>query len=255
MTARNATRAVALACLSVALAALAKEHATHEDGADAKAQQESPHTITWWCVDLNDLWHVDVPVIVGAGVLTPPDPSPVPICTDTSFPVTVKAGSGWTAGPALWIMNKTYPPAVAAVLEASGYHFVANSPHEDLMMKIVEVRYVVRTFPENDFVSQFSFDPRRVFRLIQTRQFFGARPLDPLVNPDLGIDIDADAVGRLPLLHFPGIGGGLPPGQYRAQVFWVISELHNDGLGLDEDENFLPAGDLLLAQPRFVVAP
>lgn len=220
------------------------------------AKQEGLHTVTWWCVDLNELWHVNVPVIVGPGVLTPPDPSPLPPCPSTSsFPINVPAGSGWTSGGgAIWFTNKTYPPAVAEALAAIGYNFVSNSPMEDMMKKITEVRYVVRTFPSNDFVTEFSFDPRQNFRLVRTRQFFGELPLDPIVNADLGIDISAAGFGRLPLVHFPAIGGGLPPGSYRAQVFWVLSELHNDGLGLD-DGNFLPPGELLVATPRFAVVP
>lgn len=235
--------------------AQAREHTAREDGPAAAAKHDSPHTITWWCVDLNELWHVDVPVLVGWGVVTPPDPSPIPPCTDSTFPIVVKAGQGWTTGgAAIWSTNKVYPPAVAAALRSIGYHFLDNSPIEDLMKKTVEIRYVVRTFPDDVFVAQYSFDPRKIFRLVQARQFFGDLALDPIINPDLGINIDSDAAGRLPLLHFAGIGGGLPPGEYRAQAFWVLSELHNDGLGLD-DGNFLPPGELLAAQPRFVVVP
>jgi hypothetical protein len=77
----------------------------------------------------------------------------------------------------------------------------------------------------------------------------------PIVDPGLGIDISVDAAGRLPLIGFPrAVADGLPPGSYRAQVYWVLSDLHNDGLGLDAD-NFLPAGEILLVQPRFVVVP
>ncbi len=235
-----------------------------ESGADADsvarvagaAKQDAPHTVTWWCVDLNELWHADVPVIVAAGVLTPPDPSPLPPCpTTSSFPITVPAESGWTSGGlAIWFTNTTYPKAVAEALSTIGYDFVSNSPMEDLMKKIVEVRYVVITFPGGEFVAEFSFDPRQNFRLVRYEQLFAPLPPDPIVNPDLGIDIDADAVNRLPLIHFPAVGGGLPPGSYRAQVFWVLSDLHNDGLGLD-DLNFLPAGEVLYAQPRFEVVP
>ena len=209
------------------------------------AKEEGLHTVTWWCVDLNDLWHVDVPVIVGRGALTPPVPSPLPPCPSTSsFPIIVGAGSGWTSGGALiWFTNTTNPPLVAEALAAMGYNFVSNSPMQDLRQKIIEVRYVVRTFPSNAFVTEFSFDPRQNFRLVRTRQFFGERPLDPIVNADLGIHISAEGVGRLPLIHFPGVGGGLPPGSYRAEVFWVLSELHNDGLGLDDGVDALMSLD------------
>lgn len=259
MKARLFTGLVVATCVFAASAMASQGRLRTDGGADADsaaqvadaARLEAPHTVTWWCVDLNELWHVDVPVIVPPASLTPPDPSPLPPCPTTStFPITVKAGSGWTSGgTAIWFTNTTYPKAVAEALETIGYRFVSNSPMEDLMKKLVEVRYVVVTFPDNQFVAEFSFDPRQNFRLVRTRDFFGALPL-----PDLGIDISADAAGLLPLINFPAVGGGLPPGSYRARVYWVLSDLHNDGLGLGDD-NFLPAGVFLYMQPRFVVVP
>jgi len=218
-------------------------------------KEDVPHTVTWWCVDLNELWNVNVPVIVGAGFLTRPEPSPLPPCPDTSsFPITIPAGSRWTVGNDVWWTNKTYPPAVAEALKTIGYKFVSDSPMEDLMKKIVEVRYVVITFPGGEFVTEFRYDPQKSFRLVRFREFNGP-VLEPFVDPVLGIDISADAVGRLPAISFPrAIGGGLSPGSYRAQVFWVLSDLHNDGLGL-ADGSFLPAGEILFVQPRFEVVP
>lgn len=235
-----------------------------EGGADAvsvarladAAKQDVPHTVTWWCVDLNEVWHVDVQLLAGAGVLTPPDPSPLPPCPSTStFPIAVPAGSPWAVGNDWWFTNHTYPPAVAEALGTIGYRFASNSPMEDLTQKLVEVRYVVVTFPGNVLVAEFSFDPRQTFRLVREAQLSHPDAAGPIVNPDLGIDISADAVGRLPLIGFPkAVAGGLPPGSYRALVYWVLSDLHNDGLGLD-DGNFLPAGEVLYVQPRFIVVP
>ena len=250
---------VAFAALVAAPPTSADRGGTFAEPLDAlaptSARDEGAHTITWWCVDLNALWHVDVPVIVGPGVVIPPPVPPFPPCTTTTFPILVPAGSGWTGGGAsIWFMHTDYTPEIRAALEATGYHFVSNSPTEDLMRKMAEVRYVVRDFATNTVVAEESFDPRQNFRLVRSREYFGELPLTPIVVPELGLDIDAEAMGRLPLVHFPAVGGGLPPGQYRVQVYWVFSELHNDGLGLDPG-NFVPPGAWLRGQPMFVVVP
>ncbi len=60
----------------------------------------------------------------------------------------------------------------------------------------------------------------------------------------------------MPLFGFPVIAGPVPPGNYRAWVYWTLSELHNDGLGLSwENLDFLPAGEFLWALPPFTVLP
>lgn len=222
----------------------------------AADETPAPHTVTWWCVDLNRLWHVDVPVIVGVFVLTPPVPSPLPPCDTTStFPITIPASSRWTgSGNAIWYTHHVYTPAMVEALTATGYNFVSNSPMQDLMRKITEVRYVVRAFPSNAFVTQFTFDPQQNFRLVRTREFFGDQPATPIVDPDLGIDISAEESGRLPLIRFGGVADPLDPGSYRVEVRLVLSELHNDGLGL-EAGNFLAAGEVLIAAARLVVVP
>lgn len=78
--------------------------------------------------------------------------------------------------------------------------------------------------------------------------------LDPIVDPALGIDISSDEAGRLPLFGFTAIAGPVPPGHYRAWIYWTLSDLHNDGTGLG-DEAFLPAGEFLTALPPFIVLP
>ncbi|MFL5452525.1 MAG: hypothetical protein ACJ78V_11505, partial [Myxococcales bacterium] len=62
-------------------------------------------------------------------------------------------------------------------------------------------------------------------------------------------------VGALPQISFPGIGGGLPPGNYRLQVIWTLSAEHNDGLGVVQGANFLEPGDNILTENRFRVVP
>lgn len=224
--------------------------------APQSVDHEGAHTVTWWCVDLNDLWHVDVPVTAGPGVLTPPANPPFPPCTSSTFPVRVPAGSGWTgAGNALWFTHTHYTPQMQAALEAAGYPFVSASPMEDLFQKIVEIVYVVRRLPENAIVAEHSFDPRQTFRLVRFSQFNGERPTGPIEFPELGISLSADAVGRLPSAHFPGIGEPLPPGLYRVHVFWILSAPHNDGLGMANPGNVLGTGANQIGAAQFLVVP
>jgi len=235
--------------------AFANGQRPEESGPDADAKAETTHTITWWCVDLNDLWHVEVPVVIGRGIAIPPVPSPIPEPCTNPFPVAVPNDSAFVpAGGAVWITNKTYPPAIRTALQTSGYNFHSQSPAEDFMSKMAEIRVEVRNFTDNAFVAVFSFDPQRYFRLVRARDFEGPLPFGPFVDPALGIDISAEEAGRLPLFGFPVIAGPVPPGDYRAWTYWVLSDLHNDGLGL-EAGNFLPAGAILFATPRFIVLP
>jgi len=265
MTGRHVIAMAALLALSSFAAGTAEARGQRVDPVASKsATADAPrtsaaegfHTVTWWCVDLNDLWHVDVPVIVGPGAVIPPDPPPLPPCAATSaFPVEVPQGSGWMSGGAVnWYTHTHYTPEISAALADLGYEFVSGSPMEDLRRKITEIRYVVRTFPANELVAEWSFEPQRTFRLVRAGAYYGALGVAPIEDPVLDIHISADQAGRLPLINFPAIGNPLPPGSYRANVFWVLSALHNDGLGLGEG-NFLPAGEFLIAAPRFVVVP
>ncbi|MFL5432143.1 MAG: hypothetical protein ACJ79M_21210 [Myxococcales bacterium] len=255
----NLRKAIALiAVLTCASPAFAKGKPVQQDGADVAQKKGSNDTITWWCLDMQDLLRVKVPVVVAVGNLVPPDPPPISTsCTPSAFPVAVPKGSQFVAGGlAIWFANKTYPPAVRAALASSGFNFVDNSPHTDLMRKIAEIRVEIRTFPDDVPVATFSFDPQKIFRLVQYGDGFGAfQAIEvPIVDPTLGIDISVAELERLPMLAFPGLAGPVAPGSYRGFVFWVMSDLHNDGLGLDPG-NFLVPGDNLLAAPRFVVTP
>jgi hypothetical protein len=226
-----------------------------QNGAHTKGNTGTTHTITWWCVDLNKLWRVDVPVVVGYGIAVPPDPSPIPNPCTNPFPVTVPNGSSFMpGGAAVWWGNKTYPPAIRAALQEMGYNFHSESPAQDFMSKFLEIRIEVRTFADNTLVAEFRFDPRKNFSIVRAREFFGLYPFGPIVDPALGINISIDAAGRLPVLGFPVIAGPVPPGYYRAWVYWTLSDQVNDGLGL-EPGNFLPPGDYFQNNPPFIVLP
>jgi hypothetical protein len=139
-------------------------------------------------------------------------------------------------GTAVWFTNTRYPPAVRAALEGMGYNFHSQNPAEDFLSKMVEVRVEIRR--QDQKVAEFKFDPKRNFRLVRVDEFFGQRrpPAVPFVDPE--------DVGRLPLFGFPVLAGPLPsPGDYTVDVFWTLSDLHNDGLGLDPANDFLPAGE------------
>ncbi|HEU4382569.1 MAG TPA: hypothetical protein VFR85_03610 [Anaeromyxobacteraceae bacterium] len=245
-------------CSLATPSALAKGHLQDDSGPVATtSKREVAHTVTWWCVDLNQLWHVNVPVVIGSGAAIPPDPSPIPEPCTSPFPVAVPNGSGFVpAGGLVWYTNKTYPPGIRAALEATGYVFHSQSPAEDFMSKLIEIRVEIRNFADEAVVAVFSFDPRQNFRLVQFQDFNGQLPIDPIVDPALGIDLSPAEIGRLPTIGFPVIAGPVQPGQYRAWVYLVLSDLHNDGLGLDWNApNFLPAGETLVAFPRFIVLP
>jgi hypothetical protein len=190
--------------------------------------------------------HLRFPVIVGIGVVTPPDPSPIPDPCQSAFPVVVPEGSRFMPGGTfIWCTNKTYPPAIRAALEASGYHFRSHHPMEDFLKKMVEVRVEIWSLDWSTLVAEYSFDPRENARLVQTRDFDGKTPEGPYSNPALGIDYTAEQMQRMPLVGFPVRAGplpeGTPTGMYWAAVYWTLSESHNDGLNI-EDFNFLPGG-------------
>ncbi len=251
----NAATVLLLAGSLAASPAYAKGHRAEENGPDWKGTTETAHTVTWWCVDLNELWHVEVPVIIGRGIAIPPDPSPIPNPCTNPFPVTVPNGSAFTEGGATgWYTNTTYTPEIRAALESTGYQFHSQNPAEDFMSKLDEILVEVRTFADDELVAEFSFDPQQNFRLVRVREFFGQLPLDPIVIPELGLDLSSDAVGRLPLHGFPVIYGPVPPGKYRAWVWFRLSAQHNDGLDLAED-NFFSAGLNLVGRPPFIVLP
>jgi hypothetical protein len=259
-------RKVTLAALAILLGstftafsvrAKGHEEADHEEVAGEN--QATADTITWWCTNLNELWDVEVPVITGLGSLEPPVPSPIPDPCSSPFPVVVPSWSRFVPGGTyVWYLNKSYPKAIRAALAAQGYDFRSQSPVEDFLSKVVQVRVEVRTLDWNTLVAEYTFDPRHNFRIVNVGEFDGKRSQSPVVNPALGIDIPADAVARLPLVGFPVVAGPLPkgtaPGVYWAAVYWTLSSAHNDGLGL-ENINFLPAGEFYYGANRFMAGP
>ena len=166
------------------------------------------HTLTYWCTDLNDLWHVDAPAIAGAGWFNQQSP-----CTPTPFPVSVPNGSQVAVGNAFWSANTSYPQALRAALTESGYVFHSNSPMEDFLSKLVEVRVEIRTYPGNVLTQELRFDPRQAFRVVRVRDYTGLLGTEPVVDPDLGLDVSAEVYGRLPLVGTPVVAGPVPPGQ------------------------------------------
>lgn len=216
--------------------------------------QDVPHTVTYWCVDLNDLWNVRVPVIAPRGWIDPATPPPDDLGCRTTFPVSVPSGASIAPGNAFWYTNKTYPPAVRAALEEMGYPFHSQSPAEDFMSKLGAIRVEVWDYPATANLATFWFNPRQNFRLRRLQELNGETVTPPLVNEALGIDLSSEEAGRLPMLGFPVIAGplALPPGTYVMLLYMLMTDVHNDGLGLDEG-NFLPAGETWYLGTRFVV--
>jgi len=250
MTARCARWSLALACVAaVSLPpALAK---TRANDVDANGTQEAVHTFTWWCVDVNDLLHFDGPVVIGAGVAAPPSPSPIADTCTTPYPVSVPSGSRFAIfRPVGWGTNNTYPPEFRTLLQGMGYNFHSQSPAEDFMSKFVEIRVQVFTWPDGQLVQELRFDPRKNFRLVRAREFFGR--FLPFEAAKWGVPVDE--LGHSPYFHFRVIVGPLPPGEYRAVPYWTLSDWHSDGLLFDE-EGILPAGESQLGGVRFTVVP
>jgi hypothetical protein len=257
MNRSNATRAVAvLAALALSSSALAKGHDRGVDStastSTTKASKNNPvaDTITWWCVDLNDLWNAKETVVVGAGGLIGDGTGP---CAGTTpFPVVVPAGQTFMPGGTFnWTTNKTYPAGYAEAIAAQGFTFApaSNSPSEDFKQKMSQIRVEVFTFPEGDPVAAFTFDPQKNFKLVQLRDFAGTT-LPDYATPGFSLD----ELGRLPTYGFPVSAGPVPPGQYSYCVFWSLSGDHWDGIGTDPNANFLPSGEFLYGCNRFGVA-
>jgi hypothetical protein len=241
---------VALAALLLAPSAAPAQTASFSD------------TVTWHCLDLNQALQVNVPVVVGVAQLTRPADSTLPPCLNTSnYRIQVPSGLGWAVWNFAWTMNTHYTKEVKAALEATGYHFVSGNPPTDLLTKLTEVRYDVSVFdeanPSNRWkpVATYTFDPLTVYRQVQWKTLYSAfAPASPVSIPELGIKINSNQYAALPTLSFPAVGGALPPGRYRACVTFVLSEAHNDGLGVDEG-NFLGPGELAWGCPQFDVTP
>jgi hypothetical protein len=249
--------ALGLVCALGSSSAFAKGVAGREVDEPERDRNEAPHTMTWFCTDLNALLDVKVAVITGAAQLVVPNPSPIANpCPASPFPIVVREGAGYTSGNAEWFTNKVYTPEIVQALTARGFQFVSDKPIEDLRQKIVEVRFLVLTDNAARVpVAEFSFDPRERVRIFHVRDFNGLLPVDPIIDPAFGINLSAKDVGALPQISFPGVGGALPPGNYRLQVIWTLSAEHNDGLGLVEGANFLEPGDNVLTENRFRVLP
>ena len=263
MTRSNITRALVLLATLTLSPALAKGHRGDMDSTTTSKQQTNKNrnfedTITWWCVDLNEVWKVKETVIVGFGGLVG-DPSFTPYCGDPDrFPITVPAGSTFMPGGLFyWTTNKTYPAAYAAAVEAQGFTFSphSNSPAEDFRSKIVQVRVDVFTLETGDPVAAFTFDAQKNLKLVQYADLFG--PLGPvtLIDPALGIDLSSAEFGRLPTYGFPVRAGPVPPGEYFYCISYALSAEHWDGLGVDPFLNLLPAGEFVYGCNAFNVAP
>jgi hypothetical protein len=247
-----------LTCLFCALSASAKDRHGASDGPAHKGgDKESAHTVTWWCTDLSELWGVDVPMNAPAWMLVAPDPSPVaPCATTTSWPVTVKAGDRWAGGGYdFWVTDTRYNPQVRAGLQAIGYHFASQKPIEDFIAKVKTLTLVAVDRLTQVEVARFSFDASEVAVVVKQGDVFGAWGTDPWYNPAVGIDYSVAQTALLPTAKFAGVvRGKLPPGTYSIQTHWIMTDVHNDGLGLDPSD-FVGPGDVFYDASRLVVTP
>jgi hypothetical protein len=251
-------RLVLLSCLVCALSASAKDRRHVEEGPHHKGgDKEAAHTVTWWCTDLSELLDVEVPIATPYWMLATPDPSPVAPCAPTSsWPVSVPVGGRWAAGGgAFWFTNTSYNAPVRAGLAAMGYRYASHKPIEDFIAKVKTLTYVVVDLATEVEVARFNFNASQVAVVVSQGDIYGAWGADPWSNPAVGIDYTAAQVALLPSAYFMGVvKGKLPPGLYRVQIHFIMTDVHNDGLGLDPG-NFIGPGDMLLAEPPLLVTP
>jgi hypothetical protein len=141
----------------------------------------------------------------------------------------VSAGDFWipvtqwftnTPDPGLPGIPLTYPVGYAPAFP--------TDPLRDFRSKLVSVRVVVDpgTSQERNYIY---VDPLNITRAVTCGAFFGTGGCDPI----------DDAPGAIPI---PKINPR-SVGSHRVKVFWTLSADHWDGLGVDPDENFLPAGE------------
>lgn len=268
MNTKHASWALVLVCALTLSVAYAKGNRGERDNvapASNQGRSQTTDTITWWCVDLNVLWKVKVPVVVGRGVFLGGDPAVSPYCgdpnalTDGRFPVAVPAGTPFMpAGNVIWWTNRTYPPGYAAALQAAGLGYTFNphssSPAEDFKYKLSKIRVEIYRFDDDAFIAEYSFDPQRYFKLVQLGDFYGQLPLDPAIDPSIGLDLSSDEVGRLPTFGFPVLPTApSEPGVYYYVVYWTFSDYAWDGLGIDPNANVGPPGEFALAVNLFRV--
>jgi hypothetical protein len=220
-------------------------------------------------LDLNHLWQVKgIPVTAPRGTQVFPGEEAAgfadPGCT-TGFPVVVQGQSRFVVGGSIfWYTNKTFPPTIRAWLQSQSYPFHSQSPMEDFLSKMTNVRVEIRTVAGANpwagvFVTDFSFDPRMNFRLITLGDWNGMAGNYPYSDPSLGIDLTAKQFSQLPVVGFPGIVGpmpaGTPEGMYWGCVYWTLSAVHWDGMGIDPDFNSLPDGEIPIGCERFYFVP
>jgi hypothetical protein len=241
---------LALGCALMVATALAAASNVAPPPPAASGDTVTP-TLTWWCVNVNDVWNVKATVVMGVGYLQPPADPPITDTCTSPFPVAVRAGTAFAPGGFIWYTNKTYPREIRAALQGMEYDFHSQSPAEDFFSKIDAIRFEVKTYPGGVLVGEYAFKPHHVLKLVRTRDFYG--PITGYMST--GMNMTEDEFGRLPLFGLPAV---LPapsePGVYRVYMYVTLSEWHNDGLTLEEG-SMLPAGENLYLLTRFIVVP
>ena len=155
----------------------------------------------------------------------------------------------------MWFTNTSYNAAVRAGLDATGYHYASQKPIEDFIAKVKTLTYVVVDFATLAEVARFNFDASKVAVVVKQGDIFGAWGTDPWSMPAVGIEYTAAQTALLPTAYFMGVvKGNLPPGKYRVQVHFLMTDVHNDGLGL-EPGDFIGPGDIAYGQPPLLVTP
>jgi hypothetical protein len=241
------------------------QHEPVPNGGRNDAWPEATHTVTYWCADLNEIWDLDVPVAVARSIFVDGDPTVTPYCGDPNalsdgrFPVAVPAGTPFMPGGTfVWTMNKTYPQGYGAALQALGlgdtFNPKSNSPAEDFLGKIVEVRIEIYT-DADELIAEFKFDAQRYARRKQIgKVFFGQAATGAIQDPVAGVDLSAAQSDRLPTIGFPVLPTApLASGTYYAAVIWTFSDSHWDGLGVSPRFNYIPAGDFWYGSSVFRV--
>lgn len=190
-------------------------------GLEAAPAAASRDCVAPWGIDWNDALSIHDAAIVS------------PFCTSV--------GPGKVFTPEVkWITNTENGFAGHPVLYPPGYEPSVQAPIVDFIVKLRAVRYVVHPI-ELEFV----FSPNGIEELLTVGDLYRGSTTEGF-TPDEYVWPSLSLLGKLP---------GLPPGEYSAEVHFVLDETTCDGQTTDFDASCLPPGDTLVATRKLTVRP
>jgi hypothetical protein len=177
------------------------------------------HCVAPWGIDWNDVLDVENAAIV------------------VQFCPKIRASDPYIP-EVLWFTNTEDGIEGEPVLYPPGYTPRDKAPTRDFVHKLVGVRYVVQ--PGNQ---EHTFRASTIEKGMVLRDLFeGSGEFTP---PQMALPATS-LLGELP---------PLPPGIYSADIHFIMSDTHCDGLTADFAKSCLPPGDSFILPTHFVVVP